>query len=101
MEIEAVRLLDLNPEMIGAFASTTVSLFLSVPSPLVPMLASDHSHAFEWVKLHVLPFQNRTKISMISVGDDVVSSLMGKKMNKWIEHHQGDFDRERRKRCRR
>ncbi|XP_048611561.1 uncharacterized protein Mb2253c-like [Brassica napus] len=56
MEIEAVRLLDPNPEMIGAFASTTVSLFLSVPSPLVPMLASDRSHALE--QDLVLPSQN-------------------------------------------
>ncbi|XP_013651000.2 glucan endo-1,3-beta-glucosidase 12-like [Brassica napus] len=71
LEIEAVRLLDPNPETIRAFASTNVSLFLSVPNPLVPMLASHRSHAFEWVKLHVLPFHNRTKISMISVGDDV------------------------------
>ncbi|CAN7085289.1 unnamed protein product [Brassica oleracea var. botrytis] len=74
MEIEAVRLVDPNPEMIRAFASTKISLFLSVPNPLVPMLASDRLQAFEWVKLHVLPFHNRTKISMISVGDDVVSS---------------------------
>uniref|UniRef100_M4EV99 Uncharacterized protein n=1 Tax=Brassica campestris TaxID=3711 RepID=M4EV99_BRACM len=100
MEIEAVRLLDPIPEMNGAFASTTVSLFLSVPSPLVPMLASDRSHRLRlhdrsWVKLHVLPFRNRPKISMISVGDDVVSSLMGKKTNIRIEQHQEDFHRER------
>ncbi|KAF8044822.1 hypothetical protein N665_6503s0001 [Sinapis alba] len=74
MEIEAVRLLDPTPEMIGAFASTKVSLFLSVPNPLVPMFASDRLQAFDWVKLHVLPFHNRTKISMISVGNDVSST---------------------------
>ncbi|CAH8324756.1 unnamed protein product [Eruca vesicaria subsp. sativa] len=73
MEIEAVRLLDPDPEMIRAFASTKVSLFLSVPNPLVPMLASDRHQAFDWVKLHVLPFHNRTKISMISVGNDLIS----------------------------
>ncbi|KAL0866336.1 hypothetical protein Bca101_045454 [Brassica carinata] len=73
MDIEAVRLLDPNPEMIRAFASTKVSLLLSVPNPLVPILASDRSQALEWVKIHVLPFYNRTKISMISVGNEVIS----------------------------
>ncbi|CAA7060600.1 unnamed protein product [Microthlaspi erraticum] len=73
MKIPAVRLLDFNPEMIRAFADTNVSLFLSVPNPLVPLLASDRSIAKAWVYRHVLPFYPRTNISIISVGNDAIS----------------------------
>ncbi|XP_019099906.1 PREDICTED: glucan endo-1,3-beta-glucosidase 2-like [Camelina sativa] len=73
MNIPAVRLLDSNPALIRAFAYTNVSLFLSVPNPLVPLLASNRSLAMRWVYRHVLPFHPRTKISIISVGNDVIS----------------------------
>ncbi|CAA7060395.1 unnamed protein product [Microthlaspi erraticum] len=73
MKIPAVRLLDSNPAMIRAFAYTNVSLFLSVPNPLVPLLASNRSLAMRWVYRHVLPFYPRTKISVISVGNDAIS----------------------------
>ncbi|KAJ4895925.1 Glycosyl hydrolase superfamily protein [Raphanus sativus] len=73
MKIPAVRLLDSSPSMIRAFAYTNVSLFLSVPNPLVPLLASNRSLAMRWCYRHVLPFYPRTRISIISVGNDVVS----------------------------
>ncbi|WZZ17634.1 hypothetical protein YC2023_110723 [Brassica napus] len=73
MKIPAVRLLDSNPSMIRAFAYTNVSVFLSVPNPLVPLLASNRSLAMRWCYRHVLPFYPRTKITIISVGNDVVS----------------------------
>ncbi|ESQ31296.1 hypothetical protein EUTSA_v10005331mg, partial [Eutrema salsugineum] len=74
MKIKAVRLLEPNPAMMRAFANTNVSLFLSIPNPLVPLLASDRSFALRWVYREVLPFHPRTKISVISVGNDVISS---------------------------
>ncbi|CAN8254502.1 unnamed protein product [Cochlearia groenlandica] len=73
MKIPSVRLLDSSPAMIRAFAYTNVSLFLSVPNPLVPLLASNRSLAMRWVYRHVLPFHPRAKISMISVGNDAIS----------------------------
>ncbi|CAH8360488.1 unnamed protein product [Eruca vesicaria subsp. sativa] len=73
MNIPSIRLLDSNPTLIRAFAYTNVSLFLSVPNPLVPLLASNRSLAMRWCYRHVLPFYPRAKISTISVGNDVVS----------------------------
>ncbi|CAA7053042.1 unnamed protein product [Microthlaspi erraticum] len=73
MKIPAVRLLDSNPAMIGAFAYTNVSLFLSIPNPLVPLLASNSAVAKQWVHRHVLPFYPHTKISIISVGNDDIA----------------------------
>lgn len=49
--------LDSNPAVISAFAYTNVSLLLSVPNTLVPILASNRSLAMHWVHIHVLPFQ--------------------------------------------
>ncbi|ESQ44333.1 hypothetical protein EUTSA_v10006375mg [Eutrema salsugineum] len=74
MNIQAVRLLDSNPEMIRAFAGTNVAIFLSIPNPMVPLLASNLSFASLWVYHNVFAFYPRTKISVISVGDDVISS---------------------------
>ncbi|CAA7060601.1 unnamed protein product [Microthlaspi erraticum] len=73
MKIPAVRLLDSDPAMLRAFADTNVSLFISVPNPLVPLLASNRSLATAWVNRHVAPFYPRTNISIISVGNDVTS----------------------------
>ncbi|CAA7060396.1 unnamed protein product [Microthlaspi erraticum] len=73
MKIPAVRLVDSDPAMIRAFADTNVSLFLSVPNSMVPLLASNRSVANRWVYRHVLPFHGRTNISIISVGNDAIS----------------------------
>ncbi|KAG7536100.1 Glycoside hydrolase family 17 [Arabidopsis suecica] len=73
MKIPSVRLLDSNPAVISAFAYTNVSLLLSVPNTLVPILASNRSLAMRWVHIHVLPFHRRTKISTISVGNELIT----------------------------
>ncbi|XP_010534680.1 PREDICTED: glucan endo-1,3-beta-glucosidase 2 [Tarenaya hassleriana] len=73
MRIPAVRILDSDPALIRSFAYTNVSLLLSVPNPLVPLLATNRSLAMRWVYRHVLPFHPRSRISMISVGDDIIS----------------------------
>ncbi|ESQ44332.1 hypothetical protein EUTSA_v10006480mg, partial [Eutrema salsugineum] len=74
MNFQAVRLLDSNPEMIRAFADTNVAILLSIPNPMIPVLASNLSLASLWVYHNVFVFYPRTKISVISVGDDVISS---------------------------
>ncbi|XP_021904065.1 glucan endo-1,3-beta-glucosidase 12 [Carica papaya] len=72
--LPAVRLPDSDPSMVRAFSYTNTSLLLSIPNLLVPLLAANRSLALRWVYRHVLPFHPRSKISLISVGNDAVSS---------------------------
>ncbi|GKU92060.1 hypothetical protein SLEP1_g5838 [Rubroshorea leprosula] len=69
-----VRLPDSDPALIRAFAYTNISLLLGIPEPMVPALASNRSAALRWIYRHVLPFYPRSKISLISVGNDIFNS---------------------------
>ncbi|XVE99697.1 hypothetical protein REPUB_Repub03eG0222700 [Reevesia pubescens] len=45
MKITNVRLPNADPPIIKAFSFTNTSLLLSIPNPLLPSLASNHSFA--------------------------------------------------------
>ncbi|XP_015581630.1 glucan endo-1,3-beta-glucosidase 2 [Ricinus communis] len=71
-----LRLTNPEPNLIRSFAFTNTSLFLSIPNSFLLPLASNRSLALRWLYGHVLPFYPRSKISVISVGDDAVSSQL-------------------------
>jgi len=75
LNIHSLRLPNPDPNLIRSFAFTNTSLFLSIPNSLLPPLAANRSLAARWLYGHVLPFYPRSKISLISVGDDAVSQL--------------------------
>ncbi|XVF83858.1 hypothetical protein PTKIN_Ptkin16aG0527100 [Pterospermum kingtungense] len=74
LKITSVRLLNPDPYLIKAFAFTNTTLLLSIPNPLLPPLASSFSLALHWLNRHVLPFYPRSNITLISVGNCVLSS---------------------------
>ncbi|XWS74858.1 hypothetical protein CRYUN_Cryun01aG0034200 [Craigia yunnanensis] len=74
LNISSVRLPDADPSLVRAFAFSNTSLFLSIPNPLLPALASNRSVALRWLYRHVLPFYPRSKIALISVGNAVLDS---------------------------
>ncbi|CAI0415898.1 unnamed protein product [Linum tenue] len=65
----AVRLQDLDPNLIKAFDFTNTSLLLSIPDGLLAPLGSNRTLA----RVHVLPFYPRFKNATISVGEDEFS----------------------------
>ncbi|XP_044460451.1 glucan endo-1,3-beta-glucosidase 7-like [Mangifera indica] len=71
LNFASVRLPGSDPSIIRAFSYTNTSLLLSIPNILVPPLAANRSLALRWLYSHVLPFYPRSKISLISVGNDV------------------------------
>ncbi|XP_011036016.1 PREDICTED: glucan endo-1,3-beta-glucosidase 2 [Populus euphratica] len=75
LNIHSLRLPNPDPNLIRSFAFTNTSLFLSIPNSLLPPLAANRSLAARWLYGHVLPFYPRSKISLISVGEDAVSQL--------------------------
>ncbi|XP_055836142.1 glucan endo-1,3-beta-glucosidase [Solanum dulcamara] len=77
LNIPSVRLLNPSPTLIRAFSYSNISLLLTVPNYLVGAFAANRSSATLWVYNNVLPFHPRARISLISVGSDVVSSTGG------------------------
>ncbi|KAK4835784.1 hypothetical protein QYF36_014520 [Acer negundo] len=71
LNFPSVRLPDSDPEIIRVFSYTNTSLLLSIPNALVPPLASNRSVALRWLYRHVLPFYPRSRISLISIGNDI------------------------------
>ncbi|XP_009590497.1 glucan endo-1,3-beta-glucosidase-like [Nicotiana tabacum] len=74
LKIPAVRLLNPSPTLVRAFSYSNISLLLTVPNYLVGSFASNRSAATLWVYNNVLPFHPRARISLISVGSDVITS---------------------------
>ncbi|GER54454.1 glucan endo-1 3-beta-glucosidas [Striga asiatica] len=74
LRVPAVRLVDPTPAAVRAFAYTNISLLLSVPNHLIPSFAANRSSATFWLYSHVLPYHPRTRISVISVGSDVITT---------------------------
>ncbi|CAH9126439.1 unnamed protein product [Cuscuta epithymum] len=74
LDVSAVRIVDPTPSAVRAFSYTNISLLLSVPNYLVPSFAKNRSSADLWLYDHVLPFYPRSRVSIISVGADVISS---------------------------
>ncbi|KAJ4844551.1 hypothetical protein Tsubulata_035219 [Turnera subulata] len=77
LNIHYVRLPNPTPAIIRSFSYTNTSLLLSIPNGFLPSLASNRSVALRWLYSHVLPFYPRSKISLISVGNDAVVSDFG------------------------
>ncbi|XP_077216651.1 glycosyl hydrolase superfamily protein [Tasmannia lanceolata] len=72
--ITHVRLPNPNSDLIRSFSYSGISLLLSIPNSLIPQFASEQSAAAHWLSLHVFPFYPRTKITTISVGNNLLSS---------------------------
>ncbi|KAM3303338.1 glucan endo-1,3-beta-glucosidase, acidic [Capsicum chacoense] len=74
LNIPAVRLLNPSPTLIRAFSYSNISLLLTVPNHLVTSFADNRSSATLWLYNNVLPFHPRARISLISVGADVITA---------------------------
>ncbi|CAI9091634.1 OLC1v1026707C1 [Oldenlandia corymbosa var. corymbosa] len=75
LHVSSVHLLNPTPAAIRAFSYSNISLLLTIPNDLISSFAANISSATQWVYTYVLPFHPRARISLISLGSDVVSSL--------------------------
>ncbi|KAI9085667.1 hypothetical protein K1719_032510 [Acacia pycnantha] len=69
--IDAVKLFDVNPDYIQAFANTGISVSVTAPDGDVVPLA-DMNFARQWVVNKIKPFYPATKIRYILVGSEVL-----------------------------
>ncbi|OEL30909.1 Glucan endo-1,3-beta-glucosidase 14 [Dichanthelium oligosanthes] len=71
LRIGKVRIYDINPQVLSAFAGTGIELIVTVPDDLVPGMAASPSQALQWVTAGVRPYFPATRVTGIAVGNEV------------------------------
>ncbi|EYU37792.1 hypothetical protein ABFS82_02G024000 [Erythranthe guttata] len=72
--IEKVRLYGADPVIIKALANTGIGIVIGAANGDIPALASDPNFAGNWVYSNVLAYYPASKIIVVSVGNEVVTS---------------------------
>ncbi|KAL6546031.1 hypothetical protein OROGR_009905 [Orobanche gracilis] len=73
--IEKVRLYGADPAIIKALANTGMGIVVGAANGEIQTLASDPNFAQNWVRLNVLPYYPASKIIVVTVGNEVMTSL--------------------------
>ncbi|TKY67554.1 Glucan endo-1,3-beta-glucosidase 7 [Spatholobus suberectus] len=69
-----VRLYGADPAIIKALANSGVEIVIGATNEIIPSLASDPESATQWVNANVLPYYPASNITLIAVGNEVMSS---------------------------
>ncbi|KAF7143924.1 hypothetical protein RHSIM_Rhsim05G0074600 [Rhododendron simsii] len=72
--IEKVRLYGADPAMIKALANTGIGIVIGAGNGDIPALASDPNFAGQWVGSNVLAYYPASKIIVVNVGNEVMTS---------------------------
>ncbi|KAI3446103.1 hypothetical protein Pfo_002768 [Paulownia fortunei] len=72
--IEKVRLYGADPAIIKALANTGIGIVIGAANGDIPALASDPNFAGNWVNSNVLAYYPASKIIVVTVGNEVVTS---------------------------
>nr|TKR85347.1 hypothetical protein D5086_0000248710 [Populus alba] len=82
--IQKVRLYGSDPAIIKAFANTGIGIAIGTANGDIPGLASDPNFAKSWINKNVLPFYPASNITLITVGNEVMTSNDQNLMNKLL-----------------
>lgn len=69
--IDSVKLFDMNPDYIKAFANTNITVAVTAPNGDIGPL-NDPNFAWQWVVDKIKPFYPATKINYVLVGSEVL-----------------------------
>ncbi|XP_047939126.1 glucan endo-1,3-beta-glucosidase 14-like isoform X3 [Salvia hispanica] len=72
LNITRVKLYDADPNVLSAFANTQVDFVIGIGNELLQKM-SDPSQAQAWLEQHVKPYTPQTKITCITVGNEVLT----------------------------
>ncbi|KAL9266823.1 Glucan endo-1,3-beta-glucosidase 7-like protein, partial [Drosera capensis] len=72
--ISNVRLYGADPGIITALANTGIGIVIGAANGDIPALAADPNHATQWVNSSVAPFYPASNITLITVGNEVITS---------------------------
>ncbi|KAL6616420.1 hypothetical protein ACP70R_038690 [Stipagrostis hirtigluma subsp. patula] len=74
LNVNKVKLYDADPKVLTAFANTGVEFIIAVGNENLQSMATSPGAAKQWVSQHVQPFIPATRITCITVGNEVLSS---------------------------
>ncbi|CAO2172159.1 unnamed protein product [Urochloa humidicola] len=74
MNVNRVKLYDADPRVLTAFANTGVEFIIAVGNENLQTMASNPAAARQWVTTHVQPYIPATRITCVTVGNEVFSS---------------------------
>ena len=69
--IDRVKIFDVNPEILRAFANTGILVAVTIPNGEIPNLTNIR-YARRYVATHIKPFHPQTKINYILVGNEIL-----------------------------
>ncbi|KAK4717182.1 hypothetical protein R3W88_015520 [Solanum pinnatisectum] len=69
--IDKIKIFDVNPDILKAFANTNISVTVTVPNGEIPKLL-DIGYAKSYVEANIKPFYPQTKIDVIAVGNEIL-----------------------------
>lgn len=69
--IGKVRLYGADPAIIKALANTGIGIVIGAANGDIPSLAADPNAAGQWVGANILPFYPASKITLVTVGNEV------------------------------
>lgn len=69
--IDRIKIFDINPDILRAFANTGISVTVTVPNGEIPNLL-DLAYARRYIETNIKPFYPQTKIDVILVGNEVL-----------------------------
>ncbi|GAB2218966.1 hypothetical protein Drorol1_Dr00006591 [Drosera rotundifolia] len=72
--ISNVRLYGADPGVITALANTGIGIVIGAANGDIPALAADPNYATQWVNSNVAPFYPASNITLITVGNEVITS---------------------------
>lgn len=76
LKLTKVRIYDTNPEILTAFANSTIELIVTVENQMLPTL-TDPNQALQWVSIHIRPYFPATRITGIAIGNEVFTGGTG------------------------
>ncbi|KAG8094361.1 hypothetical protein GUJ93_ZPchr0012g21987 [Zizania palustris] len=71
LRIGKVRIYDVNPQVLAAFAGSGIELIVTVPNDLVRPMAASPGGTLRWVTASVRPYFPATRVTGIAVGNEV------------------------------
>ncbi|KQJ96070.1 glucan endo-1,3-beta-glucosidase 11 [Brachypodium distachyon] len=78
-----VRLYDADPATLRAFANTGIELIVGVPDECLAAVSTP-SGASSWVRSHIQPALPATKISLLTVGNEILTGANSSSLSRYL-----------------
>ncbi|CAI0544354.1 unnamed protein product [Linum tenue] len=90
LNVSKVKLYDADPNVLLAFANTNVEFIIGIGNEYLQSVP-DAAKAQAWIETHVKPYIGRTKITCITVGNEVVAGNDTQLVNNLVPAMQSSY----------